>query len=334
MALKFLLILIISVFLFSGCKKNPAPEVANLLKDTEIGRLDLDLFRLDTVAPELGLLQKKYGRYLDLYTTGVLQLGMVSDPNFSNLLSLFLKDPVIREVADTVAARYADVSDLEKQFAQAWAYYRYYFPQHTIPEVYTHISGFNQSVIVDSAAVGISLDNYLGEDCIFYSMLAVPVPVYARRKMTREDIVRDALTGWLTAEFVYRPLKNDLISGMIYQGKIMYLLQKLLPEEKGYRLLGFTAEQEEWCRNNEEQIWRFLIENDYLFSTQQRTITKYLNDAPFTSGMPVESPGRAVVWTGYRIVGKYMQKKKDMSLEKLMDGQDYHKILREAGYRP
>ncbi len=125
-------------------------------------------------------------------------------------------------------------------------------------------------------------------------MLAVPVPVYARQKMTREDIVRDALTGWLTVEFVFRPLKNDLISGMIYQGKIMYLLQQILPEEKGYRLLGFTAEQEEWCRNNEEQIWRFLIENDYLFSTQQRIMTKYLNDAPFTSGMPVESPGRAV----------------------------------------
>lgn len=67
---------------------------------------------------------------------------------------------------------------------------------------------------------------------------------------------------------------------MIYQGKIMYLLQQILPEEKGYRLLGFTAEQEEWCRNNEEQIWRFLIENDYLFSTQQRIMTKYLNDAP------------------------------------------------------
>ena len=49
MALKFLLILIILGFWFSGCKRNPAPEVRNLLKDTKIGRLDLDLIRLDTV---------------------------------------------------------------------------------------------------------------------------------------------------------------------------------------------------------------------------------------------------------------------------------------------
>mgnify|MGYP007006537019 CR=1 FL=1 len=35
MALKFLLILIILGFWFSGCKRNPAPEVRNLLKDTK-----------------------------------------------------------------------------------------------------------------------------------------------------------------------------------------------------------------------------------------------------------------------------------------------------------
>ena len=73
MALKFLLILIILGFWFSGCKRNPAPEVRNLLKDTKIGRLDLDLFRLDTVLPDWGVLQKKYGRYWDTYTIGVFK---------------------------------------------------------------------------------------------------------------------------------------------------------------------------------------------------------------------------------------------------------------------
>lgn len=51
MALKFLLILIILGFWFSGCKRNPAPEVRNLLKDTKIG----DLFRLDTERYPIGV---------------------------------------------------------------------------------------------------------------------------------------------------------------------------------------------------------------------------------------------------------------------------------------
>ena len=60
---------------------------------------------------------------------------------------------------------------------------------------------------------------------------------------------------------------------------------------------------------------------------------KYLNDAPFTSGMPTESPGRAVVWTGLQIVKKY-EEKKGISLPDLMEEQDYRQILRSAGYRP
>ena len=151
--------------------------------------------------------------------------------------------------------------------------------------------------------------------------------------MTGNDMVRDILTGWLSAEFAFRPQKNDLISSMIYQGKITYLLRKILPDYEFGWVIGFSGEQLEWCENNESRIWGFLIENDYLFSTQQKLILKYLNDAPYTSGMPVESPGRAVVWTGERIVEEYMKKAK-ITLPELMKEQDYHKILRVAAYRP
>lgn len=331
--MKYVIVVIILGVLLPGCKEKDRPDVKELVRQVEVERLDKDIFALDTMSPDLQKIHGKYGRYFDVYAEGVLNLGAVADTNFVQLFSLFLKDPVMREVADSVQVAYPDMNKQKKQFAWAWAYYSYYFPGHVIPTVYTHISGFNQSVIVDSAAIGVSLDNYLGEDCSFYSMLAVPVPMYARKKMTDNDIVRDALSGWISAEFPFRPQKNDLISGMIYQGKIVYVLEKLFPEETQSWLLGFTKEQEEWCRQNESQIWGFLIENDYLFTTQQRLIMKYLNDAPFTSGMPAESPGKAVVWSGYQIVTKYMDKT-GISLEELMKEQDYHKIMRVAGYRP
>lgn len=325
--------IILCLLCCAGCRENTCPDVRNLLREVKIKRLDLASFQADTLKPDVEALHQEFGRYFDVYTNGVLQLGYWSDPDFADLFGLFLKDPVMREVADSVADKYPDMDRQEKQLASAWAYYAYYFPQRSIPHIYTHISGFNQSVIVDSLAIGISLDNYLGEKCAFYSMLAVPVPVYARKKMTENDIARDALVGWLYAEFPFQPQKNDLISGMIYQGKIVYLVEKLFPEEAPHWLLGFSKEQWDWCEGNEGQIWGFLVENEYLFSTQQRLIMKYLNDAPFTSGMPTESPGRAVVWSGFKIVEKYM-KKTNASPEELMKEQDYHKILRVAGYRP
>lgn len=324
--------IILGVFLI-GCGINEKPEVRNLLKQVRIERLDEDVFALDTLAPDLKVIHDKYGRYFDIYTNGVLNLGTVADSGFTNLFRFFICDPVMREVADSVAIAYPDMHKQEEKLMWAWAYYAYYFPGYPIPRVYTHISGFNQAIIVDSAAIGISLDNYLGEKCIFYSMLAVPVPMYVRKKMTSDDIVRDALSGWLSTEFLFQPQQNDLISGMIYQGKLVYLLEKLFPEESQAWLFGFTSEQEEWCRNNENRIWAFLIENNYLFSTQQHLIMKYLNDAPFTSGMPTESPGKSVVWTGYQIVKKYMDKT-GVTLNELVQEQDYHKILRMAGYRP
>lgn len=331
--MKFIVVgIILGISLF-GCHYKDKPNVKKMMREVEIKRLDQDVFALDTVLPDLHGIGEKYGRYFDLYTDGVLNLGKSSDPDFVRLFQLFIKDSIMREVADSVAVAYPNMQKQEKQFAEAWAYYAYYFPGRVIPEIYTHISGFNQSIVVDSVAIGISLDNYLGEKCIFYSMLAVPVPMYARRKMTEDDIVRDALSGWLGVEFPYRPQKNDLISGMLYQGKMIYLLEKLFPEQPTFWLLGFTSEQEAWCQNNETQIWGFLVENDYLFSTEQRLLMKYLNDAPFTSGMPTDSPGKTVGWTGFQIVKRFMNKS-NIGLEALMAEQDYHKILRVAGYRP
>lgn len=331
--MKFIVACVILVLVATGCCKQEKPDVKNRVREVQIGRLDRDVFSLDTVRPDLCALQEKYGRYFDTYCLGVLNLGTIAGEGFPRLFTLFIKDPVMREVADSVAAAYPDLEVQEKHLAWAWAYYEYYFPGHTVPRVYAHISGFNQSVIVDSAAVGVSLDNYLGEGCAFYNMLAVPVPRYARKKMTADDIVRDILSGWLTTEFPFRPKKNDLISGMIYQGKLIYVLEKLFPDASRNWLLGFTPEQWEWCENNESRIWSFLIENEYLFSTQQKLIFKYLNDAPYTSGMPLESPGRTVVWTGYRIVKEYMKKSR-LTLEQLMQEQDYHLMMRTAVYRP
>lgn len=324
---------IILLILFSGCRESRSPDVRDLLVEVKIHRLDSDVFALEPEHPNVEKLARKYGRYFDLYANGVLQLGHTGDPEFGRLFSLFLRDTVMREVYDSVAVKYVDMSVQEKDLSHAWAYYAYYFPDRVIPQVYAHVSGFNQSVVVDSAAVAVSLDNYLGENCQFYSMLATPIPLYARKKMTEREIARDILWGWCSAEFPYRPKKNDLLSGIIYQGKLIYLLEKIFPDYEQQRLFGYSAEQLKWCRENESRIWGFLIENEYLFSTQQVLVMKYLSDAPFTSGMPSESPGRAVFWSGYNIVKAYVEKS-GAGMDALMQEQDYHKMMKVSGYRP
>lgn len=331
--MKFRIIFIIFLFLLVACRSGNKPDLQGKWKERNIIRFDREIFALDKEHPDVGEMHTRYGRFFDIYVGGVLQLGNTTDADLPHFLSLFLKDTVIREVYDSVSVRYADMEMQEKEFSKAFTYYSHYFPGRDIPQIYTHISGFNQSIIVDSNFIGISLDNYLGNDCIFYRMLATPVPVYIRRRMEKENIVKDALFGWLCSEFPYLPRRNDLVSGMIYQGKIIYLLEKLLPDYSPAFLFDYTEAQWKWCKDNEELMWNFLIENEYLFSTGQMLLRKYLYDAPFTSGMPAESPGKAVVWNGYRIVEAYVGKT-GISLDELEEEQDYHKILRVAAYKP
>ncbi len=324
---------IVLLLLFAACRDKSHPNIAHLLTERKIIRFDRELWALDHEHPDINTLSSGSKEYLKRYASGVIQLGRADAPHFEEYLSLFLQDSTIHEIYDTVAMKYADMREQEQELSKAFAYYAYYFPGRIIPQVYTHISGFNQSVVVDSAFVGVSLDNYLGERCIFYDMLVTPIPMYARKKMTERDIVRDVLLAWVGTEYPFHPKTNDLVSGMIYQGKIIYLLEKLFPDYTKERLFGFTKEQLLWCEKNENQIWNFLVENEYLFSTRQVLIMKYISDAPFTSGMPAESPGRTVVWTGYQIIKSYVEKS-GIALEELLWEQDYHKILRGAKYRP
>ena len=113
----------------------------------------------------------------------------------------------------------------------------------------------------------------------------------------------------------------------------MYAVQKLLPETPDSLIFGYTSEQIKWCQQNTDLMWTSLVENKLLFSTDDLTISKLINPAPFSFSTK-EAPGRASIWLGNRIVNSYMKRNKGISIEKLLLDNDYQKILTEAKYKP
>jgi hypothetical protein len=81
-------------------------------------------------------------------------------------------------------------------------------------------------------------------------------------------------------------------------------------------------------------MWRYLIEHDLLYSTDQLVIRKLTGEGPFTSYFSTESPGKAAIWTGFRIVESYMRRNPSVTLEQLMKDIDYQGILEKARYNP
>ena len=90
----------------------------------------------------------------------------------------------------------------------------------------------------------------------------------------------------------------------------------------------------DFCKVHEKRMWEYLIENKKLFVTDGFILNQFINDAPFTKDFSQDSPGRAAVWIGYRIIDSYMKNNRNVSLNDLMRETDYQKILNLSKYNP
>ena len=95
--------------------------------------------------------------------------------------------------------------------------------------------------------------------------------------MTPEYIVPDCMYGWGASEWDFASMNypaDNVLSEMIHEGKLKYFEKCMLPEVTDEIIFGFTSDQMKFCRNNEGQMWQYLIENDLVFNTDQFTIRK------------------------------------------------------------
>jgi len=317
---------------FVACQSNRLKvDVSDIDLDIKIQRFERDLFALKTKG-SLDDLKKTYPRILKLYSEKVIGLGPLDNSNYPEYLNKFLKDSTMSLVAQRIDSVFSDLNAQEKELTEGFKHLKYYYPEKQLPKVFSQQSGFNQSIVVDEGLVGVSLDKYLGKDCDFYGFLQRPI--YLRENMTPQRVAQDILLAYALTEFPFKPQRQNLMEQMIYHGKVLYFLQALMPQKPEMDIMKYTAEDYQWCVDNEVQVWAYLIEQKHLFNTEYSMLRNYINDAPFTSGMPQESPGRTGTWIGLQIVKSYMNKHSEIALQDLMSNHDYAAILRESSYQP
>ena len=327
--------LLLSILILVCCQRNPLKvDVSAIDLKLNLKRLDQDIFKatpdkLPVLIPEL---KQKYGTFFNAYNESVIAIGDPSDPLYATYLNSFLNDSVRVASRRKIDSVFHDLTVIQRKLEDGFRHFKYYFPDRKIPQVITIISGFNQSVVMTADAIGISLDNYLGSDCLFYKRLGLPG--FKRENMYSAKIPTDALYAWGISEFEFDETNSNLLSQIIYQGKMIYFMDAMFPDDPDYLKIGFQPEKIEWCKKNESGMWTYLIEHKLLFTSDRMNIIRLINPAPFTSCFTAESPGRVGIWIGWQIVRNYMKKHSPVTLPELMTDKDYQKILNESGYSP
>jgi hypothetical protein len=321
----------------SSCKRNHySINTSSIKVKIEIKRLEKDLFTLnpDEVIPAVPSLKKKYSGFLNLFSL-VINTGDINEASFGDFLLRFCSDKQNNDVYALTIKKYPDIRPIEEGLQKAFSHYLHYFPRKRVPAVFTCITGFNNSIIAGDSVLGISLDRYLGADCEYYPRLNIYKYISAR--MTPENIVPDCVFGWGTSEWDFSALKypaDNVLAEIIHNGKLKYFEKCMLPATSDEIIFGFTADQMKFCRNNESQMWQYLVENNLLFSTDQFNIRKLTGEAPFTAYFTKESPGRAAIWLGFRIVESYMVRNPGIKMDEMINNTDVQGILEKAKYSP
>lgn len=335
---------------FSSCTEEKDKRIEEVNTDNikltiTLNRFEEDLFKAKT-ADEVLSLEKKYPDFYPVYMYQLMSgiSSNVSTPPLeaaNNILRNFTTVPDfgiwLKTRCDTV---FPSLEPFKEELTEAMKRYKYYFPKDTIPEFITFLSPLiiNFPFIDGKHQMGIGLDMYLGSDFKVYhsSNLADQFPNYRVRKMRKDYLLRDLVTA--ICETKIQPLKNNsrLIDEMIREGKILYLVDAILPETDDSIKLGYTPTQLKWALQNESEIWASLIDSKVLYSTDPAIIRDFTNDGPFTTanGFGFGTAPRAGSFCGWQIVKKFMDKNPEMTLPQLLSKIDADDILNKSKYKP
>jgi hypothetical protein len=315
-------------------EKKIIPDVSHIKIDVPVVRFEQALMALDTLNTEGGIkiLETTHPAITKLFLGPIME----DDPklSFRPQLKAFVSDAEVRRVHDTIQMLFKNFDKWEKEIKRGFQFYKYYFPNRPIPQVYTFFSMYRYGITppVDST-IGIGLDFFLGDNHHAYGFIENLQYKYIRRTLTPEHLTKSLFERMILEE-TGAPRGSRLLDQMIHNGKQLYMLDCILPETPDSIKLGYTAQQTQWVKDNEQQMWAHFLKENLLYSTELEKIGKLVNPSPNSPGMPPEAPGRTANYVGLQVVKQLMKRHPNISFEELIKMQDAQKILEMSKYKP
>ncbi|MBS1546467.1 MAG: hypothetical protein JST38_06400 [Bacteroidetes bacterium] len=303
----------VALLLFMAACGGKSPSTVNVRPvpvNVKVERLDKDLFKaVDDSTGNFNLeLYAKYGEFYKLYVERVLQAAAYNDPRLPMALNRFVHDPDWSKVQLRADSVLGDMAEQEAGFNEAFGRLKAFFPDSLVPRIIAYNSGFNYGVLPTDSVLGFGVEWFVGKNSPVVQYLSPELfPQYRKERMRPEMLVPSVVKGWLQVHYTRDVQGEDLLTNLVVIGKVMALLDALLPETDATLKFAFTPQQLKWCEDNEFNIWREVVTKEMLYSKDPKVIDQFMNDGPYTTGFPRESPGHIGEWIGYRMVESYLR---------------------------
>jgi gliding motility-associated lipoprotein GldB len=329
----------LTAIILSGCQNKKAVDVSHIDVNIRIERFDQDLDTLhpQNIATGLPVLEKKYSSFYRDYIEGMLGAGSTADTAYYSNMRLILGNEDFAALKREVNGTFKDLKEKENELGDAFRHIKYFYPKVQVPRIISFYSGFSVQVPLGENYLGIGLDMFLGADSRFYPALRQSIPQYISRRFTPENITPRLIETFVREEMFPEPDDlHTLLDRMVYNGKVLYFMQSVLPEVPDSLIMNYTSDQKKWVDKYESDIWGYFLENDLLYESDYMKIQKFLTEAPFTPGIGNrnESAPKLALFTGWQIVKEYMDRNQDVDLPALMKNTDYQQILTDSRYKP
>lgn len=329
-----------SILLLIACNRDSRykVDVSGIPMDIKIERFENELFtiRKGNFENQAFKLKEKYPQIYRMYVENILGLGPVKHEKHLKKFRLYIYDPYWQEVYKKVRTRFDSLHWLEQQLEEAFRHIKYYFPEDSVPRVFTVVKGIDlrYKVTTFENVLAICLDMYLGKDFKYYPSL---YPNYLIPQFRPGYILPDVLKTCYRKKFPDSEYSGStMLSRMIYEGKKLFFMDVMAPEMSDTLKIGYSRKEMKRARKYEGVIWQKLVKDEMIYKTDHRLVNKYFAEGPFTSagGLPAKTPPKYGEWLGWQIVKKYMEENPGKGVKVLLLEKNPQKIFNFADYKP
>jgi len=306
----------------------PAPDTKGILVDIAWQSLEDSLPAIKS-KQELVNFFSRHPTMRDLFFN---RKSYPDDSVFINELYHRFTNPAIDSLLRDTKRVFGDGSFLHNEFTQAFTLLKYYYPQIPIPRVETVITGLESDLFVSDSLIIVGLDHYLGNQSRYKPQMYE----YMLRRYQKNFIVPSAMLLYgIDQRYNLSDAKDKtVLAEMITYGKAYFFAKKMLPCTPDSILIGYTSKEFAGAKENQDLIWKRLIEDEALFSITVQMKQRFIGERPKTYEVGNECPGRIGTWVGWQIINKYEANHPDISLTEIMKMSESQKIFKDAKYRP